>query len=73
MNFTCLCVCFVSYDNCKLYDYSDQLLNPQTVCKYSVIRRGASTELKDSVKEEISQLSYDDVIVICYGMSMIMR
>ena len=35
---------------------------------YSVIKPGASTnELKDSAKEEISQLYYDDVIVICYG------
>ena len=35
---------------------------------YSVIKSGASTnKLKDSAKEEISQLSYDDVIVICYG------
>ncbi len=32
---------------------------------YSVIKPGASTELKDSAKD--SQLSYDDVIVICYG------
>ena len=35
---------------------------------YSVIKPGASTnELKDSAKEEISQLSYDDVTVICCG------
>ena len=35
---------------------------------YSVIKPGASTnELKDSAKEEIKQLSYDDVTVICCG------
>ena len=27
------CVCFVSYDDCKLYDHSDHLLHPQTVCE----------------------------------------
>ena len=35
---------------------------------YSAIKPGASTnELKDSAKEEISQLSYDAVTVICCG------
>jgi hypothetical protein len=35
---------------------------------YSVIKPGASTsELKDSAKLEISQLSHDDIKIICYG------
>ena len=35
---------------------------------YSVVKPGYTTiELKETAKEEISQLSYDDLIVICSG------
>lgn len=37
---------------------------------YIVIKPGATTfELKESAKEEIDRLSYDDVIIISYGIN----
>ena len=53
--------------NIREYVYNLKPLLNNSYELYSVIKPGASTELKDSAKEEISQLSYDDVIVICYS------
>ena len=61
-------VILIGDSNIREYVYNLKPLLNSSYELYSVIRPGASTnELKDSAKEEISQLSYDDVIVICYG------
>ena len=61
-------VILIGDSNIRGYVYNLKPLLNNSYELYSVIKPGASTnELKDSAKEEISQLSYDDVIVICYG------
>jgi len=43
------------------------LLSDNYIC-YSIVKPGSTTsELKESAKKEVSQLSYDDVIIICSG------
>jgi hypothetical protein len=61
-------VILIGDSNLKGYACNIQSLLSDNYTLYSIVKPGSTTsELKESAKEEVSQLSHDDVIIICSG------
>jgi hypothetical protein len=61
-------VILIGDSNIKGYACNIQSLLSDNYILYSIVKPGSTTsELKESAKEQVSQPSHDDVIIICSG------